>query len=70
MNDLHHFIRLTIYCALNCSFFFMYYTDSMSSICDKISGLIVPEVNATAIIINILGFTLPVNSLHKIFIGI
>ena len=48
----------------------MYYTDNKSSICDKISGDIVPDVNATAIIINIFGLTLLVNSLHKIFIGI
>ena len=48
----------------------MYYTDRMSSICDKISGDIVPDVNATAIIINIFGLTLFVNNLHRIFIDI
>ena len=42
----------------------------MSSICDKISGDIVPDVNATAIIINIFGLTLFVNNLHRIFIDI
>lgn len=48
----------------------MYYTDNKSSICEKISGDIVPDVNATAIMTNIFGLTLFVNNLHSIFIDI